>query len=220
MKKIAFLAIFSTFLFTTCKKDPPTVQPSGPAYTHQDLTAYSFFKTGTYWIYKDSASLIEDSVYVYWDTAYSYYQNNGIQKEGNYMYYDCRTHSAYYSSNYYYRISLGNYDINNGGVGVERNQTGSTGLNGNSYLMGDRFLDGAFLTLYTGEGTTYYKSFYDSLSISGIVYHNTVKFYDTKNTTENRSRTNFYMSKNIGITRKEILDSNKVWNLVRYHIIQ
>jgi hypothetical protein len=35
---------------------------------------------------------------------------------------------------------------------------------------------------------------------------------------ENNQPTNHYFSEQAGLVRKELLDSNQVWNLVDYHI--
>ena len=202
-----------------CKKDPdPT--PSQPAVPLQDLKAYSYFKTGTYWIYKDSATGVEDSVYVYADTSYSYYQNNGIQATGNYMYYVFKAHSYYDSYNYYYQISEGNYSISTLENGVERIRTKSGDYVGETYLMSNRFIEGDHIGLYTGTGTTYFKSKYSNLVIESQNYNNVVKFYDSQNASEYESPTNFYIAKNIGIVKKEILDTVRTWALVRYQILQ
>lgn len=225
MKKInkSFLVIAlllgALFGNCKCKKDPdPTPEPK-PTVPLEDLTAYSYFKTGTYWIYKDSATGIEDSVYVYFDTSYSYYQNNGIQAAGNYMYHDCKIHSNSDTYNYYYKISGGNYSISTGENGVERIRTKPGNYIGETYLMSNRFIEGDQIGLFTGTGTTYFKMEYSSFLLEGNIYNKVVKFYDDKNASEYESPTNFYIAKNIGIIRKEILDSMKIWNLIRYNII-
>jgi hypothetical protein len=221
MKKFAILFILFAFFFSACKKDPDcNTQPPSPSYTFQDLVAYSYFKTGTYWIYKDSTSSIEDSVYVYTDTSYSYYQNNGIQMEGTYMFYTFQAHSFFDSYNYHYNISMGNYSVSTNEVGTVRIRTKPTDYVGETYLMSNRFVVGDMITWYLGTGSTYYKGFYDSLNILGNNYYSVVKFYDSQNLSEYESPTNFYIAKNIGIVRKEKLDSNKVWNLIRYNIVQ
>lgn len=221
MKKIIFLSVLIVIFFTTCKKDPDaSPQPPGPAYTPQNLAAYSYFKTGTYWIYKDSTSGVEDSIYVYTDTSYSYYQNNGIQAEGNYMFYNCIALSYYDTYHYHYSISMGNYILSTKEVGTVRVRTKPTDYVGETYLMSNRFVTNDVITWYLGAGSTYYKEMRDSMNILGVNYLLVAKFYDTNNAAEYNSPTNFFIAKNIGIIRKEKLDSNKVWNLIRYNIVQ
>lgn len=221
MKKIIFLSVLIVVFFTTCKKDPDiNPQPSGQGYTPQNLASYSYFKTGTYWIYQDSTSGVEDSVYVYADTSYMYYRTGTVQLDGNYMYYNCHAHSYFDTYDYYYHIDMGNYILATKEVGTVRIRTKPTDYVGETYLMSNRFVDDDAIGWYLGTGMTYFKNFYDSINISGIYFYSVSKFYDTQNLTEYESPTNFYIAKNIGIIRKEKLDSNKVWNLVRYNIVQ
>lgn len=221
MKKASLLSLIILIFFTACKKDPPVENPStGSGYTPQDLTAYSYFKTGTYWIYKDSTSGVEDSVYVYADTSYQYFRTGTVQQDGNYMYYNYHAHSYYDTYDYYYHIDMGNYILSTKEVGTVRIRTKPTDYVGETYLMSNRFLPDDAIGWYLGTGMTYYKGDYDSINISGTYYYNVAKFYDTQNLTEYESPTHFYIAKNIGIIRKEKLDSNKVWNLIRYNIVQ
>ncbi|MDF2453926.1 MAG: hypothetical protein K0S26_3430 [Bacteroidota bacterium] len=37
---------------------------------------------------------------------------------------------------------------------------------------------------------------------------------------DNKQDTYYYIAKNIGIVRREQLDSNRTWNLIRYNIVQ
>ncbi len=221
MKKYILLSIAILFFFTTCKKDPDVnPQTAGPAYTLQNLAAYSYFKTGTYWIYKDSTSGVEDSVYVYTDTSYSYYQTGAVQADGNYMFYNFIALSYFDTYHYHYSISMGNYSLSTGEVGVVRMRNKPTDYVGETFLMSNRFVANDVITWYLGAGSTYYKEFYDSVNILGTYYYSVAKFYDTNNASEYNSPTNFYIAKNIGIIKKEKLDSNKVWNLIRYNIVQ
>lgn len=215
MKNLVYLSFYTSLLFTAaCKREQDT-KPTVPL---ADLTAYSYFKKGTYWIYKDSTSGVEDSVYVYSDTSFKYHQTNTVQKDGDYMYYDCRTHSYLTNFNCYYRISMGDYSISTRENSVDRTRTNP--YVGDTYLMSDRFVDGDQIGLYTSPGTVYFKNKFSNYMVLGNSFQNTVKFYDSTNPSEFNSPTNFYIAKNIGIVRFEILDSNKVWNVIRYSIKQ
>jgi hypothetical protein len=221
IKTLLFISAAICMITTCkCKKDPDPTPDPGPSVPLQDLTAYSHFKTGTYWIYKDSATLVEDSVYVYFDTAYSYY-NSGtpIIAAGNYMFYECRAHSYFDSYDYYYQIDMGYYGSKHS-IGTWRKRIKPGHYVGKTFLMSNRFVDGEFINAYTTPGETYFKFFFDSLNIEGKYYRSTVKFYDSGNSSEYDSQTNFYISKNIGIARKERLDTFKIWNLIRYQVTQ
>ena len=220
MKKHTYLCLIAILFFSTCKKDPKILSSTAPGYVYEDIAAYSYFKTGTYWIYKDSTSGVEDSVYVYSDTSYLYHRTGTVQEDGDYMYYECHANSAYDTYNYYYKIDMGFYILSTGEVGTVRVRTKPGDYVGQTYLMSNRFIADDVITWWLGDGATYYKAYYDSINLSGITYHAAAKFYDTSNSAEYSSPTFFYIAKNVGIIRKEKLDSNKVWNLIRYNIIQ
>lgn len=215
-----FFIFFSSLLLSGCKKFEYEAYYEELPKPLEDLSAYSYFKTGTYWIYKDSASGVEDSMFVYSDTSYSYFQTGTAQEEGNYMFYGFKAHSVYDTYDYLYNISMGNYGLSTKSVGVERIRTKPGDYVGETYLMTNRFVDGEFAVLYTGTGTTYFKQTYDSISLLNQNYYAVAKYYDSKNASEYESPTNFYIAKNIGIIRKEKLDTIQTWNLIRYHIVQ
>lgn len=233
MNRLILLTIFTAAFLShcKCKKDDPQPNPT-PAVPLQDITQYAYFKTGTYWILKDSATGVEDSVYVFRDTAYLYYQNNGIQAEGNYMFYTCQFHSYLTDYNYVHSISMGWYSTNINSVLVEREKNNP--YVGRSALMSNVF-DIRYPHYYwLSPGEIRYKEWFDSLNADGIVYHNVVHFQDTENASENfivgsigsiNPTTDYFIAKNIGIVKIQINDyrfnqKHKTQNLIRAHIVQ
>ena len=212
--------VFTLILLSGCKHfeyEPYFEVPPAPL---EDITAYSYFKTGTYWIYKDSASAVEDSVYVFVDTNYLYHQTNTYQEEGDYMFYGFRAYSEYDSCVYYYSISMGNYILTTHEVGCLLRKYKQPNYIGATFLMTNRFVAGDQIGYYAAQGMTYYKDYYDSLQILSNSFHKVSKFHSTINETMENSPTNFYIAKNIGIIRKEKLNTSQTWNLIRYHIVQ
>src|SRR5690606_25900815 len=57
-----------------------------------------------------------------------------------------------------------------------------------------------------------------SYTISDLSFSKTVKIHETCQYMEGAQPTNHFFSSGIGLVRKELIDSNKVWNLVNYHI--
>jgi hypothetical protein len=49
---------------------------------------------------------------------------------------------------------------------------------------------------------------------------NAIEIYENGTLIEHNQPTKHYFVKNIGLIRKELVDSNQVWNLVNYHIEQ
>jgi len=211
------LILFLSFALFACKKKDEDFQPCDYL---QDLTAYSFFKKGTYWVYKDSATSAQDCVFVYFDTVYSYHhKGNPLVKEGDYNFWDCRAHSSFDGYNYYYQIDMGFYG-SNGVIGTWRKRTKPTNYVGTTFLMSNIFEEGSYIGAYTSPGGIYCRGFSQHFNMHSTNFYTVVKFEDTKNASEFSCRTFFYIGKNIGIVRKEIVDSNKVWNLIRYKIVQ
>lgn len=58
-----------------------------------------------------------------------------------------------------------------------------------------------------------------SYQLGSYTFGETVKVFDPHARQENDNPTNYYYSKGVGLVRKELLDSNEVWNLVNYYII-
>lgn len=221
MKNNFFFVLLCLIVFTcSCKKDKSNADIV-PCRIFQDLPAFSYFQRGTYWIYQDSATFELDSVFVVFDTNYVYHNNGwGRIKEDNYQFYTISTRSSFDGDEYLYSIDYGFYG-SNGQVGTWRKRIAgsSSGHSGTTFLMANIFENNAFISPYTSPGTVFYKGLYDTLQIIGLRFPQTVKFYDSENASEeNDSKTYFYISKNIGIVRKEILSNNKVWNLIRFHI--
>jgi hypothetical protein len=234
MKKTILILMSALSVFAGCQYEyEPYFAAPEPAIQLQDLTAYSYFKTGTYWIYKDSASGIEDSVYVFYDTVYSYYHSgNSIVSAGNYNYYECHAHSYTDTYNYYYKIDMGYYG-SNGVMGTWRIKTKPGDYVGQTFLMNNYFKNGSKSYPYTSPGIVSYINYFDSINVNGNAFLNVVHFNDTKNASENLSTpfgsinpsTDFYIAKNIGIVKKHVYDTifntiNKTDNLIRYHIVQ
>ncbi|MBL7889224.1 MAG: hypothetical protein JNL24_06705 [Bacteroidia bacterium] len=222
MKKsfVFIVFVFTLLLFNSCGKFEYEKYYEVPPAPLADLPAYSYFKTGTYWVYKDSASGVEDSVYVFADTSYLYHQTNTTQEEGDYMFYGFRAYSNYDSCVYYYSISMGNYILTTKEVGALLRKYKQTDYIGATYTMTNRFIDGDQIIYYAAQGITYYKQSYDSLLIGTNVFRNVVKFHHTKDETMELSPSNVYFSKHVGLVRKEKLSTNQIWELVRYQVIQ
>lgn len=66
----------------------------------------------------------------------------------------------------------------------------------------------------------YYKYFYNNISINDSTYHNVQKWLNMHSIIDYEQNTYYYIAKNVGIVRREQLDSNRTWNLIRYNIIQ
>lgn len=223
MKKVQIyigVLFLSTIILISCEKfdyEKYYEQPPDPL---EDLPSYSYFKTGTYWIYKDSVTNALDSIYVFADTNYLYHQTNTTQEEGDYMFYGFRAYSSYDSCIYYYSISMGNYILSTREVGALLRKYKQTDYIGATYLMTNRFIEGDQIGYYAAQGMTYFSSFLDIYFIEQNQYEKVAQFYHTKNETDSLHATLYRIGKNIGVLEKRRIDNTKVWKLINSHIIQ
>ncbi len=233
MKRFVFIiVIFISTLFSCDYDYAPYFEAPKPQIELQDLPAYAHFKTGTYWIYKDSASGVEDSVYVYSDTAYSYYHpGNTTVSPGNYNYYEFHAYNYSNNYNYYYKIDMGYYGNNKVPVWREKFRPGD--YVGQSFLMFNSFDPSISLYAYTSSGVIRFKDYNDSMVMDTKTFYDVTHFSDSQNASENLSSsfgsinpaTDYFISKNIGIVKMHVYDTvfntiNKVDYLIRYHIVQ
>lgn len=215
--KLSLLLLICVVALATegCKKK----EVQDPYQNHmlaQETFDYGYFKVGTYWIYQDSITGAEDCVYVF----YNHTQIDTIPEDNYYKYdaglynwFELDAHSTYYDQDYnYWSNSSWSTEINGYMNFVSRRTKGQF----ETVLWTNKFELGKTVYPYTQYGVVTCTSFYNSYKS----FQNVVVFNDTKNSTENDSPTNFFLAKNAGIVRKEILDSNRVWSLVMYKCIQ
>ncbi|HRH01717.1 MAG TPA: hypothetical protein PLI68_10970 [Bacteroidia bacterium] len=217
MNKRIYLIWLLIFLLS-CKKQ--NVEEIAHCEVAEDLAAYSFFKKGTYWIYQDSISGMIDSVYVYFDTNFVYHNPGwGIIAEGDYPFYSMSSYSVKEQASLLYITDYGDYKTNST-VGALRKRVGPGAGHGSAYFMVNTFQKGIYLRYYGAFDAVTFENYFEDKIIKGRNFQSVAKFGDKDNATEFRNSTLFYVAKNVGIIRKEIIDSNQVWNLIRFKIVQ
>lgn len=199
-----------------CKKDEPVAPVNRliPA----EMRAYWDFKPGTYWVYQDSANGLVDTMTVVT------YENDTFLGTLNYdqssawcEFLELRTIGSdgaedYFTINTTYAGS--NYsDVNV----VWHSRYGDPEFN-NGYTK-------CFVYPYETDNITYwfgglddackFEAKYDS----AFGYTDVVEMSNAHNLAEpNYQPTRTYWAKNIGLVRKVLVDSNRVYNLIDYHI--
>jgi len=208
------------FAFCSCRKKKEEIKN----YNYQlpsTIESYTYFKAGTYWIYQDSATSIMDSVYVTSANkgvkVIKFEDNLGYQ--GSFGWFSCWMYSSHDNYQYEHWVDQ-TWEIYGSPTTCNRSKysTQFSGPNGGNSILYANLALGS--NLYSNSSTVTYKAFYNSYILQSDTFNNVKKWYNSQNFTEDRNRTNFYIANNIGIIRKELLDSNKVWNLLRYKIIQ
>jgi hypothetical protein len=207
----------------SCKRSPEPIDHGFNQPVNPDLYAYAYFKPGTYWVYQDSVSGILDSVYITFANKGTY--TNGDKEvakglyRGTFSWFTCDAISSY--DHYRYRNWMDqSYEVNGSAPTVYRERyimPGSGNINGETIHISIVAI-GEQLTSYPGY--IYFESFYNILNINSNIFQNIQKWLNNKSMIDDKQNTKYFISKNIGIIRREQLDSNRTWNLIRYHIIQ
>ena len=221
--------VFILLLWQGCrKKDPEAI--SGVYLFPQEIKDYTFFMPGTYWVYQDSISGVEDCVYVInytagIDTIDINSNNTGKEVVEYFGYETARTYdnfTYYYSSNTSFSDQCVDNNEKRPCFWTNREKWGPGNYVGGGFCFLYKFYDGAWS--YSGWASGYSKvsivSHWNSIILNSILYNSVVEFNDNKNITENDNQTNLFFARNIGIIRKELLDSNETWNLIRFNIVQ
>ena len=229
MKLGARITILILVFVFACKKDTQTT-PSPLTVKNNagfdEMKAYAFFQPGTYWVYEDSLHPgTLDSVWVTqsllaYDTVKQ--ANGGIQP-GIYPYFLMQTKDVAGNTRDYSCYSeIANFGTYNGLQRVEISWNGPTQYYGEYYFIHNRYIPGSMQSKFTYDSCTFIKQV-DSLVINNISYKKIIVFKNVVNIgqfTSQWSRIIYSLSDNKGVIRRHEIDSNRVWNLLRYSVVQ
>jgi hypothetical protein len=226
MRTATFLLMIITIGLYSCVEQQAS-QPNYFVPIPQNLLDYGYFKTGTYWIYEDSVSHAIDSLYVVYDenTYGTISPQDRLNYTGKFGFCESYTNgSDPREMSSCFSIDM-NFGFDRKGIpykphtGTIQRRVGP----GTTLLMQDGASPGYSIPNWAFESTASFITFsgvYDSIKVLNTYYKNVLLYYDSKNQSEMSNRTKTFLGKNIGIVRKELLDSNQVWNLKRFHVIQ
>lgn len=222
MKNHFFLFLLIQILalsISGCKKQEADHIVAFPAYHYGNSEDYGYFREGTYWIYRDSLTGIEDSEYVYQSNKGTIsIEDSGVTRD--YIYDDFLVLSTFYNCTFHYNLDE-SWTIMWGGYPVWRSKYGPIiGTQGETFLCTFPFMLNELRHPYTQSGYVTYTKYFHRLNMNDLWFNDVLVWHDTENSTENDSPTDFYITANIGIIKKVIYNSNHVWELVRYHIEQ
>ena len=216
------LLIILTLCLASCKDKNTTEsyckENSGGCQSVLEGKKYFAFKRGSWWVYEEENSGKRDSVYV---TDYA--------SSGNYDF-DIRTHSTLDGYNYHYWPFYAGGNKNCSQIAPVNIKC--MYITRSKYKAGD-FIgeDDCFFVQHNKGDYTYaynnihypnnkiiVEEIYPTYSIGKIHVGKTVKIHELSTMVEGIQPTNHYWAENVGLIRKELLDSNQVWNLINYHI--
>ncbi|MFT6245213.1 MAG: hypothetical protein ACJA0U_002659 [Salibacteraceae bacterium] len=204
-----------------CKKDEPTpCQETGNENCEdiQNVKNFFYFKEGSYWVYEEETSGDLDTVYV----------TEAAENPTNYDF-DVRVYSTY--QDYYYHFWPEYFPGNNGCPDNGSISKRCLSVKRSKYKPGD-FVSEAkcmFFIPTVGESDGNWNSQYpgnivrivsidDNFALDTLNFERTIKVFEDNTVMENHQPTNHYFSENIGLVRKELIESSKIWNLVNYYI--
>jgi hypothetical protein len=227
LPRITSLLFATLLLFLTsssCKDKKP--QPSNDfcinnpqlCETPMEAKLYFSFKVGSWWVYEEETTHERDSLYVteYADDPTSTNFTTRIYSPNQDFFY------------VYYPVSSSGNGCNDNGISsgrciyVKRVKTKPGNYVGeeNCFFIQHKKNDqiGTSNVQFWDDKITVSEVYYDSFTLGDLTFNRTVKIHEGHTFIENNNPTYHYFAKGVGLIRKELLDSNEVWNLVNYHI--
>lgn len=220
---VAFLSFFAIAL-VTCRKPDPDPEPCecGEVNTVDELREWAYFKAGTYWIYEEETTGARDT--------FTVVNSHDFITPDGYVQFDYETTRS--SDGYFYWFwfneSWSVDDCNNGCCSCRRlwcSKYISGDFDGEDFLLTFPTFTGSYAYQLTFDGKVEVEGYYSSFSVQGLEFQNVVVQRNDDCVMEQGPgvydyyRTRIFFAKSIGIIRKEISESNRIWNLVEYNIV-
>lgn len=185
-----------------------------------EVKEYMFFKAGTYWQYKDTATGDIRSVHVLSDTSYMYeevlHSGEVIGKREAFKWTTSKTEFT--------GRAMAPWNGNSGKDSIIRASVSESlrGFNeGHTDVFFYPFILNKSLQAH-GSTTVTLIDKIDTLVIFGKTYYDVVKFHDESNFTEDQRETVTFVARNYGIVRKDILieQQNSTKNYWQRYMLQ
>jgi hypothetical protein len=187
----------------------------------REVKDYFYFNYGSWWVYEEENSGKRDSVYV----TETFTDTGSVT-------FATRLFSTY--DGYEYRFWTTGVDpsvINN----IAKKTEPSARVIRNKTKSGDHVAEATCFLFYPkvglsriAYGGTYIgynniieiENIYSSYVVNSIAFMSVVMISEEHTAIEESQPTVHYYSPNVGLIKKELLDSHQVWNLVDYHIVK
>jgi hypothetical protein len=221
--RILELAMILLFIVPACTKDKTPCVTDCPESNCEDIQGvkdYFAFKVGSWWVYEEETSGDRDSVYV------TEYANDPT----NYNF-DMRVYSTHQDYFYHFWPNFAGGSQSCSETGITCNDCVT--VKKSKYKVGDfvgeakcfffLFSIGDFKYGYTPvnlsfNNTVAVQNIYSDYELGILQFDKTVLIHELHTFVDGEQPTNHYYSEGVGLIKKELLDSNQVWNLVDYHI--
>ena len=210
-------------LFCACKKKDPisTFCDENPddCVDVREVKDYFYFEVGSYWVYEEENTGMRDSVYV-----------TETNSDPETVIFSTRLFSTYDEYFYRYYTTGAGYDVDN----IAKKSDISTRVHRSKGKPGEYIATDPCFLFYPTVGSWTYnyggsKTTEDTLIVANLfkeynlktfVFSDVVCMRKRYTAIENLQPTLHYYSPNIGLIRKELIDSNQIWNLVDYKIVK
>jgi hypothetical protein len=219
---ILFLATLLLFLTSSsCKdKNKKTYCEENPSECSniQGVKDYFCFKEGSWWVYQEETTLERDSVYI------TQYYND----LSNYDF-DVRMYSTH--QDYFYHFfplyAGGSQNCNPSGniystcIRIKRAKYKSGDFVDEATCFLFKFKLGSFSYVpnnYFENNRITVSNLFDNYNCGLSTFNKVVQISELNTLMEGKQPTNHFFAQGVGLIRKELIDSNQVWNLVSYHI--
>ena len=222
------LVVFSfLLLLLSCKKDPPIPSISfceefpDECVDVREVKDYFYFNYGSWWVYEEENSGLRDSVYI----TETFTDKSSVLFE-TWFY---STYDGYF---YIYFTTGVRPEVKNNMAKKSEKLTTvyrSKGKPGDYVAEGECFMFYPVPGLWTYSYGGGYIGFDNILEIEDVFadymvieenFQKVVKVTEEHTAIEESQPTVHYYCPNVGLIKKELLDSNQVWNLVDYRIFQ
>lgn len=225
MKKLLFISLITFawcfLLITSCKKDKPQPEPCTTCHSVTEAKDYFAFKVGSWWVYEEETTLERDSVYI----------TESAIDQGGYNF-NVRMYSTYEDCYYHYWPSFidnlqgcdASSPVSKRCLFVNKSQYQIPNYLYESQCFFINYKIGDFK--YTSAGSLeqcennriVFENIYPEFTLLNDTYSKTIKIHEDCNIAAGEQPVNIYYAKGVGIIKKELMDSNRIWNLVNYHI--
>jgi hypothetical protein len=220
---IAFALLVLLGITAACKDKPKPNQPAPctSCETRMETKKYFLFDVGSWWVYKEETTHEKDSIYV----VAAANDLNSPNFDVTY----CSPYQDYYY--HFFPVITGAPACSDFGLSYNKCiyvKNSKYSLGNNPYAGEETcFFSQYYKTANTSAINTQYQNskvtfeeIYDTYSTGPLSFGKTLKVHVDQSVLEHNSAVNHYYVKGVGLIRKEIIDSNQVWNLVDYHVTQ
>lgn len=221
---LSIVSVAPVFFFSCKKESAPSdgvyVTPAPECDTSEAmLNEWYFYKTGSYWTYIDSAMGLYDSIYVYDHEEYSFVHASWIYK----------TYSTFHDEFFNWRTpaeSGRRFCITSPDCrcqGVKKSRFGTGGYFTTAYQFIYPIIAGERYYVYSTSIASNYLTCLEiipSMTVSGVEYHDVVKWELPSDPTAHGWKTIQYVAKNVGIIRSEWPSIGRRWDLRSYRVYQ